>query len=88
MSYSFSRDFKNYTNQSTEYTYDGNGNMTAGYVAAIHGLSWMVARFGFDEPQKIQDNKPFVVEGISSQYAQAYGFMLGKRRLMSDKIRK
>ena len=48
----------------------------------------MVARFGFDGLQKIQELKTSAIEGLSSQYAQYYGFMLGRRRLMSDKIRK
>ena len=40
MSYSFSRDFKNYTNQSTEYAYDGNGNMTKDLNRGISSVTY------------------------------------------------
>ena len=40
VSYAFSHDFKNYTNQSTEYTYDGNGNMTKDLNRGISSVTY------------------------------------------------
>ncbi len=37
---------------------------------------------------KMQEGDFSAIDGLSSQYAQYYGFMLGKRRLMTGYIRK
>ncbi len=58
------------------------GNMAAGYVAGVYGLTWEQARAGFDGLQKLQEGKSNVVELPSSQNAQRYGFMRGQRRLI------
>lgn len=64
------------------------GNMVAGYVAAIKGLTWEQARMGFDGLQKRQDRNLRSVEKVSSQNAQYYGFVRGKRRLMINNFKK
>ncbi|MBO5507853.1 MAG: RHS repeat-associated core domain-containing protein [Bacteroides sp.] len=52
------------------------GNMAAGYIAAANGLSWKMARAGFDTYQSYKDRKP-TIEGISTQSAEFYGFVMG-----------
>ena len=58
------------------------GNIAAGYIAGIHGISWLSSRLAFDFLQTrtaIRKNKRFCIsiEGISSRNAQYYGWRLG-----------
>ena len=46
------------------------GNIAAGFIAGVNGIDWMTARSAFDLYQG-------EVEGISSQNAQRYGWILG-----------
>ncbi len=60
------------------------GNMMAGYVAGAHGMFWAEMRTFFDSYQSLQTslkNKTlkFESEGISSQNAQMYGMVWGRR---------
>ncbi|SBW01083.1 DUF6443 domain-containing protein [uncultured Dysgonomonas sp.] len=64
------------------------GNIAAGYVAAIKGLSWGQARKGFDGLQKLQDVSIYSVEKPSSVNAQQYGFTRGQRRLIINSFSK
>ena len=52
------------------------GNITAGYVAAYNGLSYIEARIGFDGYQSFS-NKKIQLEGISTRNAEMYGFNWG-----------
>jgi len=52
------------------------GNLAAGYIAGINGLSWGTARAGFDALQSWQD-KGFSTEGQPSQRAQRIGHDIG-----------
>ena len=52
------------------------GNIAAGYVAAINGLSWKAARAGFDSYQSISLGR-FEIEGVSTQNAERYGWIMG-----------
>ena len=66
------------------------GNIAAGFVAGNSGMSWGMARFGFDALQTSQvhgKTKTFwfypyfgvyEVEGSSTQYAERLGFRIGK----------
>lgn len=46
------------------------GNIAAGYVAAANGMSWEASRIAFDTYQG-------GVEGISTRYAEYYGWKMG-----------
>ena len=60
------------------------GNIAAGYVAAVNGLSWADARMGFDGYQFITSSK---FEGLSTRNAELYGWMMGyKQTTRSQKI--
>ena len=52
------------------------GNIGAGYVAAINGMSWKEARIGFDAYQSYVSHGPRR-EGLSTRAAEAYGYRLG-----------
>ena len=52
------------------------GNIAAGYMAAINGLPWKVARLGFDGYQSYT-SKALKREGISTQNAEKYGWEIG-----------
>ena len=54
------------------------GNIAAGYIAAVNGLSWGLARIGFDGYQSIS-NERFETEGISTRNAEYYGWVMGRR---------
>ncbi|MCY1518568.1 hypothetical protein D9M68_532890 [compost metagenome] len=54
------------------------GNIGAGYVAGKSGLSWGVARLGFDALESKQLSK-IAVEGQPSQRAERVGFGVGSR---------
>lgn len=61
------------------------GNMMAGYIAGCKGLTWGMARMGFDAYQSILEKK-YTPEGLSTQNAQLVGWKYGfmqyfKRRL-------
>ena len=56
------------------------GNIAAGYVAAVNGLTWGVARLGFDLYQK-------GIEGASTQNAQYYGWRYGRKSMPFGKQR-
>ena len=62
------------------------GNMAAGYIAGLYGLSWELTRLGFDGYQSIESGK-ISVEGLSSQNAQMIGFTEGlkKRKALGEK---
>ena len=62
------------------------GNIAAGYVSAVYGLSWELTRLGFDVYQSIVSGK-ITLEGLSSQNAQRVGFAIGESRYQ-DNIRK
>ena len=47
------------------------GNIAAGYIAAINGMTWGASRIAFDAYQK-------GIEGISTRNAEYYGWRLGK----------
>lgn len=67
------------------------GNIGAGLVGGISGLSWSTARFGFDfleTKQKFVTTKailyyPFLgvkaIEGSSTQYGERLGFRIGSQ---------
>lgn len=46
------------------------GNMAAGYVAAINGMSWSASRIAFDAYQR-------GIEGISTRNAEYIGWQMG-----------
>lgn len=52
------------------------GNIAAGYIAAINGLPWKVARLGFDGYQSYT-SKALKREGISTKNAEKYGWEIG-----------
>ena len=54
------------------------GNIAAGYIAAVNGLSWRLARAGFDGYQSIS-NVRLEAEGISTRNAEFYGWVMGCR---------
>ena len=54
------------------------GNIAAGYVTGVHGLTWFETRLAFDGYQSIS-RKTFEVEGSSSQNAQKYGWNMGRK---------
>ena len=56
------------------------GNIAAGYVAAVNGLTWGLARLGFDAYQK-------GIEGVSTQNAQYYGWRYGRKSMPSGRQR-
>lgn len=61
------------------------GNMMAGYIAGSKGLTWRMARMGFDAYQSI-GGRGYEPEGTSTQNAQLVGWKYGfmqyfKRRL-------
>ena len=56
------------------------GNMVAGYVAGIRGISWSAARTAFDTLELLQQKGAKIKEGISTQEAQKYGWSIGYLR--------
>lgn len=65
------------SNGQTVYTSARDiGNIAAGYVAAVNGLSWEAARLGFDGYQSYTSKK-MTVEGISTINAEYYGWRMG-----------
>jgi RHS repeat-associated core domain len=52
------------------------GNMAAGYVAGVNGMSWNSTRIAFDAYQSKVSGKPSV-EGILTRSAEYYGWRLG-----------
>lgn len=52
------------------------GNIGAGYVAAVNGMSWKSACIGFDTFQSYVSGGP-TREGQSTRLAEAYGYRLG-----------
>ncbi|MGY6744903.1 MAG: RHS repeat-associated core domain-containing protein [Cecembia sp.] len=63
------------------------GNMGAGIVAARKGLSWGVARLGFDALQSIQE-RGIATEGVPTQSAQKVGFSIGSQIRISEMIQR
>ena len=61
------------------------GNIGAGYIAAVNGLSWKQARKGFDVYQSHKSNR-VVKEGISTQKAEVYGFRMGYNNASPDDV--
>jgi len=59
------------------------GNIGAGIVAARNGLSWNVARVGFDALESKQKGK-FATEGQPTQKAQRVGFTIGRKLRLQD----
>lgn len=60
------------------------GNIAAGYIAGINGLSWTVARLGFDGYQSFSDKK-ISFEGISTSNAQWVGYNMAIKQLQENK---
>jgi RHS repeat-associated protein len=60
------------------------GNMGAGMVASRKGLSWFMARVGFDAYDSYKSGS-IGVEGRPSQAAQRLGFIIGKSLRKTDK---
>lgn len=56
------------------------GNMAAGYVAGINGLSWAEARMGFDILETIQHRLNPTIEGLPTQQAQKFGMNVSHRQ--------
>ncbi|MFY7815530.1 MAG: RHS repeat-associated core domain-containing protein, partial [Chryseobacterium taeanense] len=54
------------------------GNFGAGYIAGNNGLSWGMARLGFDALQSKQEGK-LATEGQTTQQAQKVGFNVGRQ---------
>ncbi|MEG2403244.1 MAG: RHS repeat-associated core domain-containing protein, partial [Muribaculaceae bacterium] len=54
------------------------GNMAAGFVAGVHGFSWMESRIAFDSYQSYSSGR-FTSEGISTQNAEYYGWREGSK---------
>lgn len=52
------------------------GNIAAGYIAAINGMSWRSSRIAFDLYESKTDGKP-CIEGITTRNAEYYGWRLG-----------
>ena len=52
------------------------GNMAAGYIAGINGMSWGASRVAFDAYQSKSSGKP-TMEGISTRNAEYYGWLIG-----------
>ena len=52
------------------------GNIAAGFVAAINGVSWPFARLCFDGLESIQKDR-MASEGLSTQFAEALGYNIG-----------
>ena len=61
------------------------GNIAAGYVAAINGLTWEMARMGFDGYQTKVNGKASI-ESISTRNAEYYGWKMGYNN--SNKVEK
>ena len=62
------------------------GNVAAGYVAGKKGMSWGVARAGFDGLESYQEGR-LATEGQPTQQAQRVGHSAGKRANESSKFR-
>ena len=52
------------------------GNIAAGYIAGINGMSWKASRIAFDAYQSKSSGKP-TIEGISTRNAEYYGWRIG-----------
>ena len=52
------------------------GNIAAGYIAGINGMSWNASRIAFDAYQSKSSGKP-TIEGISTRNAEFYGWRMG-----------
>ena len=52
------------------------GNIAAGYIAGINGMSWNASRIAFDAYQSYSSGKP-TIEGISTRNAEYYGWRIG-----------
>ena len=61
------------------------GNMMAGYIAGSKGLTWGMARLGFDAYQSVLDGK-VTPEGISTQNAQLVGWKYGFMQYYKDRL--
>ncbi len=54
------------------------GNIAAGFIAGVNGLSWGVSRMAFDALESFQHNfDKWYYEGASTQYAERLGFRIG-----------
>jgi hypothetical protein len=61
------------------------GNIAAGYVAGINGLSWAEARLGFDVLESWQKSA-LATEGTCTQYAERLGFNIGSTMHYNSQI--
>ena len=52
------------------------GNIAAGYIAGINGMSWKASRTAFDAYQSKSSGKP-TIEGLSTRNAENYGWRMG-----------
>ena len=55
------------------------GNMAAGYIAAINGMTWGHSRMAFDAYESVTKGYP-TIEGVSTQRAEFYGWRMGYNR--------
>ena len=61
------------------------GNIAAGYMAAINGMTWEASRLAFDGYQSLTSNK-MEIEGISTRNAEYYGWRLGYQQTYNQKF--
>lgn len=54
------------------------GNIGAGYIAGVNGLSWRLARTGFDTYQSTVSGYT-TTEGLSTMTAEYYGYLIGRK---------
>ena len=60
------------------------GNIAAGYMAAINGMTWEASRLAFDGYQSLTPGE--TIEGISTQNAEYYGWRLGYQQTYNQKF--
>jgi predicted NAD/FAD-binding protein len=61
------------------------GNIAAGYIAGINGLSWTTTRLGFDALESYQKGR-LTTETSTTQYAQRLGFNIGNTLYYNSQI--
>ena len=59
------------------------GNIVAGYMAGVRGVTWGETRFACDILESIQTHGKRKTEGVSSQNAQYYGWIIGNNQFIS-----
>ena len=61
------------------------GNIAAGYIAAINGMTWEASRLAFDGYQSLTSNE-MEIEGVSTRNAEYYGWRLGYQQTYNQKF--